>query len=312
MVPYLLSRGEVRLDEAARHFGVSAEQVDQDLRLLFMTGLPQGMPDDLIEVDIEALEGDGVIRVGNADYLARPVRFAPAEATALVVALRAMAEDATDEDARAVLQRTLDKLEQVLADAGEQPALHVQGVGPDAHQEVGNRIRQAVAAGKQVRIEYFVPTRDEVSERVIDPRGVARVGDASYVDAWCHQAQGLRAFRVDRILSCEVLDTDVADPTARPRDLTGAWFSDGEVTRVTLRLEPAAWWVREYYSVAGSRPGPEGTWEVDLDVASQDWVQQLLFRLAPHAQVVAPQHVQGAFEDAAAQALHLYDEQHVD
>ena len=46
-----------------------------------MCGLPGGYPDDLIDVDLDALEGpdgvrtDGVIRVSNADYLARPLRL---------------------------------------------------------------------------------------------------------------------------------------------------------------------------------------------------------------------------------------------
>ena len=54
-----------------------------DLKVLFMCGLPGGYPDDLIDVDIDALEGpdglraDGVIRVSNADYLARPLRLTP-------------------------------------------------------------------------------------------------------------------------------------------------------------------------------------------------------------------------------------------
>lgn len=311
MVPYLLGRGEVRLEEVAERFGVSAEQVDKDLRVLFMTGLPQGMPDDLIEVDLEALEGDGVIRVGNADYLARPVRFSPAEATALVVALRTM-EEAADPAGRDVLSRTVRKLEDVLAAVGEQPALHVQGAAASPQGEVLEQVHEAIASGRQLRIAYFVPSRDEVSDRVIDPRGVARIGDVAYVDAWCHLAQDLRAFRLDRIESCAVLDAPVTDRSARPRDLTEGWFAEGEVERVTLRLQPPAWWVREYYPVLDARPGPGGTLDVDLEVAGEGWIRQLLLRLAPHAVVRRPAHLQQSFSDMAAETLHLYDAQHVD
>ena len=111
LVPYLLARGEVRLDEAAAHFDTDADQIERDLRLLFMTGLSPGLPGDLIEVDLEALEGERIIRVDNADYLARPVRFAPAEATALVVALRTMLDSAPP-GAQDVVRRTLAKLEE--------------------------------------------------------------------------------------------------------------------------------------------------------------------------------------------------------
>ena len=119
LVPYLLARGEVRLDDAAAHFDTDAEQIERDLRLLFMTGLSPGLPGDLIEVDLDALEGDRVIRVDNADYLARPVRFSPAEATSLVVALRTMVDTAPTE-AREVIARTLTKLEEAAGQDGEE------------------------------------------------------------------------------------------------------------------------------------------------------------------------------------------------
>ena len=83
LVPYLHQHGEVRISEAAEALGVDAAQLDKDLRVLFMCGLPGGFPDDLINVDLDALEGEGIIRVDNADYLARPVRFGPSEAAAL-------------------------------------------------------------------------------------------------------------------------------------------------------------------------------------------------------------------------------------
>ncbi|MCD6638376.1 MAG: WYL domain-containing protein [Nocardioides sp.] len=305
LVPYLLARGEVRLDEAAAHFGVSPAQLDKDLRLLFLTGLSPGLPGDLIEVDIDALEGEGVIRVDNADYLARPVRFAPAEATALIVALRTMLDGAEGE-ARGVLERTLAKLEEV---AGADPetllSLHVdEPVVPG--DDLVPLLEGAIARGHQVRLDYHVPTRDERSQRVVDPRGVTRVENVHYLDAWCHTADGDRVFRLDRILSAEELDTPVEDPSRRPRDLTQGWFSDEQVAVVTLRLEPPAFWVSEYYPVLERREGPDGTLEVALEVASDDWLTRLLLRVAPHATVVEPEGRTTAFVAQARNALRLY------
>ena len=306
LVPYLLARGEVRLDEAARHFGVEPQQLDRDLRLLFMTGVSPGLPGDLIEVDIDALEGEGVIRVDNADYLARPVRFSPAEATALVVALRTMLESAPD-GARDVVQRTLAKLEAV---AGTDPAsvlpMHVQEQ-PQPGAEHVPALERAIAAGRQLEIVYHVPSRDEQSTRVVDPRGVARVENVLYLDAWCHAAQDDRAFRLDRILSVTELETPVADPAARPRDLAAGWFSDRETTPVTLSLAPPARWMTEYYPVTATRPGPDDTLEVDLDVAGEAWLAQLLMRLSPHARVVSPPEFAETFTAVARTTLNRYE-----
>lgn len=311
MVPYLLARGEVRLDEAAAHFGVDADQVERDLRLLFMTGLSPGLPGDLIEVDLDALEGDRVIRVDNADYLARPVRFSPAEATALVVALRTMAESAP-EGAADVIARTLAKLEGAAGAEGEDLLrLHVTPTPLEASPVVPV-LQSAIDHGHQVEITYHVPSRDQESHRVVDPRGLARVEDLLYLDAWCHTAQGDRAFRVDRIVAATELDTPVADAAARPRDLTGGWFSDAETTTVTLRLAPPARWVLEYYQVTDQRPGPDGTVDVDLEVASEQWAQALVFRLAPHATLLAPAEWVRTFSAHARAALGLYEDDGVD
>src|SRR3954466_7293119 len=75
LVPYLHSHPQVRLDQTATAVGSTPEQGVKDLGVLFMCGLPGGFPDDLIDVDLDALEDpesgglrlEGVIRVSNAD-----------------------------------------------------------------------------------------------------------------------------------------------------------------------------------------------------------------------------------------------------
>ena len=69
------------VDDVAKEFGVRPKQIIADLKVLWFCGLPGAQMGDLIEIDIEAAEGDGVIHINNADYLARPLRLAADEAT---------------------------------------------------------------------------------------------------------------------------------------------------------------------------------------------------------------------------------------
>lgn len=304
LVPYLHQHGEVRISEAAQALGVDAAQLDKDLRVLFMCGLPGGFPDDLINVDLDALEGEGIIRVDNADYLARPVRFGPSEAAALVVALRAIEQSASAET-REVVARTLAKLEEAgAASAAEQ--IHVSAEdSPGA--DLLPVLQGAIDRGHQLEISYYVPSRDEQSSRIVEPRAITRVGDATYLDAWCHTAHGDRAFRLDRIVAADELAQTVSERAAQPRDLSGGWFrGEGETVAVTLRLQPDAQWVPEYYPVVDSTPGPDGTLDVVIDVAGESWLQQLLFRVAPHATVIAPREFAESFTANARAALRLY------
>jgi proteasome accessory factor C len=309
LVPYLHSRGEVRLVDAAAALGVDPEQLDKDLRVLFMCGLPGGYPDDLINVDLDALEGDRIIRVDNADYLARPVSFAPSEAAALVVALRALAQSASPET-QEVVRRTLAKLEA----AGQTAAaerVHVEAT-PEPGSELVPVVQEAIDRGHQLELDYHVASRDEHSTRVVEPRAVTRVGDATYLDAWCHTAGGDRVFRLDRILRATELDTPVSERAGHVRDLGSGWFEgEGSATTVTVRLAPAAHWVIEYYPVLDTRPGPHGSLDVDLEVASEAWLRQLLFRVAPHARVVAPHEFAESFTAGAQAAVSLYTDRGV-
>lgn len=304
LVPYLHGREQVSLEEAARALGVSPDQLDKDLRVLFLCGLPGGYPDDLIDVDLDALEGEGVIRVTNADYLARPLRLTPTEASAIIVALRVLRAGAGD-DTREVVDRALSKLEAAAADVAP-PVVDPGDVVP-ATLALRTQLEGAVADGRQVRLTYYVPARDEESERVVDPHAVVAHHGVDYLDAWCHSAEAPRLFRLDRIHEADVLDSAIVTDPSETRDLSDGVFASGdEATPVTLALLPEARWVEEYYAVQAVRPGPDGTSEVDLLVGDERWLERLLLRLAPYATVVSPDHfADGTAEDVRA-ALALY------
>lgn len=115
LVPYIQTRKEVSVEEAAREFGVKPAQIVKDLNVLWFCGLPGLGMGDLIDVDMDAVEGEGVIRVSNADYLSRPLRLDSSEAAALIVALRAL-RDSSPTDVRPIVDRTLAKLEVAAGD----------------------------------------------------------------------------------------------------------------------------------------------------------------------------------------------------
>jgi len=304
LVPYLHARDQVSLDEAARALGVPPAQLEKDLRVLFLCGLPGGYPDDLIDVDLDALEGEGVIRVSNADYLARPLRLTPTEASAIIVALRALRAGST-KDTREVVDRALAKLE--AAAAGSTPLVDP---GNDLPGTVALRaqLEDAVRDRRQVRITYYVPARDEESDRVVDPHAVVSHHGVAYLDAFCHSADAPRLFRLDRIQEATVLDSAVTTEAREPRDLSDGVFGGEEATRVTLSLRPEARWMEEYYAVEEVRPGPDGGSEVDLLVGDERWLQRLLLRLTPSARVVSPKNYGEGAASAARQALALYDQ----
>ncbi|MGO0577882.1 helix-turn-helix transcriptional regulator [Ornithinimicrobium panacihumi] len=300
MVPWLLNRQGIDLASAAQELGVSEAQVVDDLQLLFVCGLPGGFPDDLIEASWE----DGKVYVGNADTIARPLRLGRDEALALIVALRALADTPglAEHDA---IDRALAKLEGAAGDA----AATADAVRVDLEQPIdpvrAARIREGLAEHRRLHLTYTVASRDETTERDVDPIRVVGVDGRWYLEAWCHRAEGVRLFRFDRIEDVQVLDVDGTPPEdLPPRDLgSGVYRAAPEDLAVTLHLEPAAAWIAETVPVEQVERREDGSLEVLLRVADPGWLQRLVWRQAGRARVLGPAEVVAAVASGAAAAV---------
>jgi proteasome accessory factor C len=309
LVPYIQARREVELEQAASDFGVSQAQIVKDLNVLWFCGMPGLGMGDLIDVDMDALEGEGVIRLSNAEYLSRPLRLDSSEASALIVALRALREGSAD-DVRPIVDRTLNKLE---AAAGDGAAVAAQ-VDIRMPQEAGrlthlrDQLTRAVDERRQVRLDYYVPTRDESTERVVDPLQVVTAGGNTYLEAYCHLAEDQRLFRLDRISTAEVLDSQVDEHAdLEPRDLADGIFQpSGADLLATLRLAPEARWVSEYYPIEDTKELREGGLTVRLRVGDPAWLTRLMLRLGASAELVDPPELGDRVREVAAQALLNY------
>jgi proteasome accessory factor C len=309
LVPYLQARTEVPLEQAAADFGVSPRQIVKDLNVLWFCGLPGLGMGDLIDVDMEAVEGEGVVRLSNADYLARPLRLGSTEAAALLVALRTLREGGS-EDVRPVVDRVIAKIEAAAGD-GASLAAHVDVLVPEAETALTGlreRLERAVRDRRQVHLTYYVPARDETTERTVDPLAVVSAEGNAYLDAWCRTAEGRRLFRLDRVSRAEVLDTPAEEhPDLAPRDLSEGIFDPApDDLLATVLLEPQARWVAEYYPVESVEEAGEGRLRVRLRVGDTGWLVRLALRLGGAALVEEPAALSQEVRREAAEALRRY------
>lgn len=309
LIPYLREHDGVSMTEAASSFGISTERLRDDLNVLWMCGLPGLAPGDLIEIDMDAVDGDGVIHLTNADYLTRPLRLTADEALALVLALRTVRE-VTGRGERQAVDRALAKLEAVTGDrvgAADRASVSVTSAAEDIQTGVNESVRQR----KRLRLVYDVASRAETTRRDVDPLRVFVADGYGYLDAWCYLAGALRSFRLDRIVSAEMLEVDVVEHDVVLRDLSGGWF---EALRgaalVTVALAPNAAWVAEYYPMESVTPADasagEGALTVSLRVTDPAWLRALLLRLGGDAWVLAPAGAGESAIEAAQEALDQY------
>jgi proteasome accessory factor C len=297
LVPYLTARPEgVAVAEAARDFGVSERQLRSDMELLWMCGLPGYGPGDLIDL---AFEGDRV-RVTFTAGMVRPLRLTTDEAVALVVALRTLLEMPGLAEGEAV-SRALAK---VMAAAGHVPERAAPVVVTiDAQEQTLAVVREGLERRRALHLTYYVPTRDERTERDVDPMRLLLVDGRWYLEAWCRRVEGVRLFRLDRVDAVRILDEPAAPPPqAHGRDVdNGVYQPEPGSPVVRLRLERGARWVAEYYPVEDVKPvdDPPGGLAVAVRTADLAWARRLVASLGGAAVVDEPA---GLATDVAADA----------
>ncbi|MDK8192143.1 YafY family protein [Paenibacillus sp. UMB7766-LJ446] len=73
-------------------------------------------------------------------------------------------------------------------------------------------LEQAANDGRTVRITYRKANAEQVSEREVDPYGLAYNRNDWYAVAFCHRSQAMRTFRVDRIERLEATEARFDKP----------------------------------------------------------------------------------------------------
>ncbi len=304
LVPYLLEHDGAKLPDVAIEFGVSEKQLRKDLETLWMCGLPGGLPDDLMEAHI--VEG-GAIHLHNAEAIVRPLRFSVREAVALLVALRALAQlrGIADRDA---LTRAVTKLEEAAGDAAA--VAQRVSVAFEARETVLDRIRHALDGRRRLHIEYYVPSRDQVTERDVDPMRVILSDGHAYLEGWCRRSEAVRMFRLSRIVALDVLDVAADVPeAAEPHDLDeGVLRPAAEDPLVTLEVSRRARWVAENYPNEGVEELPEGGLRILLRAPDQGRIARLVLRLGADGRITDPPELADQVRKTASEALALYGE----
>jgi proteasome accessory factor C len=302
LVPYVVSRQAVGLSETAAAFGMTERELIDDLNLAWCVELKSPEPYCPIDLSYE----DGMVTISEAESIARPLRLAADEASALLVALRMLAEAGGD---GAAVTRLVAKIEDAAgASAAPSSQFTIQIDRPNG-PGVPAAVDAALAARKRVHLRYYVPGRDEATERDVDPIKLVVEEGRTYLRGWCRLNDAVRNFRLDRVLDVEVLDLPAeVHEEEEPTDEGGALFRPSpEDVLVELELAPAARWVSERYSCESLTDLEDGRLRVVIRSPDTGRFRRLALRLGEDARVIAPVELAKEVRDAAEAALALYE-----
>ena len=299
LVPWVAGHPDgVAVDEVCSRFDLTRDQLLGDLDTVMMVGVHPFTPDTLID----AWVADDRVTIRYADSFTRPLRLTPGEGVALVAAARALLAT-PGSDSGGPLSRALDKLIGVLGpDAASALDIHLGNAAPEVFESLSAARRD----GLQVEIDYYRPDEGARQRRRIEPSQLWSAEGRWYVSGWCHLAEGVRTFRVDRIAAAEATSTPFAHPTDdAPTEVD---FGD-DLPQVVLDVERTAVWRFEEVPVLERSDGADGTVRVRVAVASQRWLARTLVQLGPAVTVVRSDpgiDVAGLVADEAASLLARY------
>ncbi|MCI0383925.1 YafY family protein [Streptomyces sp. CNQ085] len=304
LVTYLRERPGARVEDVARAFGITTDELISDLHVLPMCGTSFRGGDLLdIDTDGERIWWHNADAVGSST--GEPLRLAADEATALLVAARAVATlPGLRESDREALQRATAKIE---AAAGESAGASSRlSVTFESEGGVFADVDRAIAERRKLWIRYYSPTRDTLTEREIDPIRLFAVGH-TYVEAWCRLSEAHRTFRLDRVAEIRLLDEPSDPPPVELRDLSeGLVQPSAEDPQVVIEVGPGGRWVAEYYPYDSAEEMSEGGLRITLRAPDPASLRRLALRLGRDGRIVSPGELADSARDAAREALAAY------
>ncbi|GIU57038.1 YafY family protein [Arthrobacter sp. NicSoilC12] len=303
LVPFLVHNQGLHISEVAARFGITRKALEDDLRILICSGLPEGYPDDLLDIQWD----DDHVFITQALDLTRPVRFTVDEACALLTGLETLNSLPEVAEGGALESVTL----KLMAAAGEEGVKAAALSGPEVapgNSAVLDTARAALESGAQLHLRYFSAQRDAVSERDVDPLRLYSLDNTWYLEAYCHSAQGLRNFRLDRIEALEPNGRRAA-ATAKPADSfpVKLFTPNDDDTVVVVELAPRGTGLADDYYAERTAALPGGGMLAEIRFGSTDWLPMFVAQHGGMVRILQPEALAAASREWLAAALTQYE-----
>lgn len=172
--------------------------------------------------DVKALDESGVPVIGEAGsgysimegYRLPPVMFTQEEANAILLGGK-LAERMTDGSVQKHFEAALFKIKAVLRTTDKENLDHLteniyvlrdnRAMDESSEQHL-TALQRAIIEKRSIFIRYQSNTKDEITERVIEPIGLWYYSMYWHLIGWCRLRNGYRDFRVGRIQRLQIKD----------------------------------------------------------------------------------------------------------
>ena len=291
LIPFIVENPACSIRSLAEKFSVSEDQIEKDLQLIFLCGLPGYTPYELIDIVFD----NGIVTVIEPQVLDRPRKFSKSEMVVIVLGLRILSE-LYPADSTQIL-----KLEKLIAKISALVPIYVsKQTGKNLNSNLLKDLNRAINQSLSLDIEYSSVSKDEISKRNILPLELYLLNGAMYLRAVDFAQSSERVFRVDsiRIISIGSVVSVQNDSNKE------------KVSEVSLMVDRSKkLFMERNSSIIKSVEDSKKGFKVSVMVSNVEWLKRCILSNSPGITVAAPSDLATQIEMEARAILAMYSSQ---
>jgi proteasome accessory factor C len=288
LIPYILENPGVSISSLATRFSVTQKQIENDLQLIFMCGLPGYTPYELIDIVFE----DGIVSVIDPQVLDKPRRFNKSELIVIALGLQILIEI---NKSNPVQLEKLQSLSRKISKLGSSNSITFNPV--ETKSVFLGQITKAISERNHLNIEYNSLIKDKKTNRVVDPQRIYFLNGNLYLSAFDLEARSDRVFKVDLIEDCKIVDykdhVNISEPA-----------KSFEVV-LDVRKSHRSFIERNSSVISASKELGD-RFEVHIQISNLEWLKRSILSNAPGISISSPNLLANELLESANTVLALY------
>ena len=291
LIPYILEHPGISINQLSKIFNVAEKEIEKDLQLAFMCGLPGYTPYELIDLTYE----EGVVSIIDPQVLNKPRNFSNNERVVIALGLEILKEINLSNLENL---KKIDKLREKFLDKKDEDSVIV--VEQDLSFPFLNIINQAIFERRIVIFDYQSVSKDVLSSRNVLPHKLYLQNGNLYLSGNDVQAQSDRIFKADQILSCtigDLADTDRFHLTQQE-----------EIVELIVNHDNFNF-IERNSSIIIDQEITNGQLHVKIRASNFDWLKRAILSNAPSIKVISPESLASEVEQMASDLISAYSHQ---
>jgi proteasome accessory factor C len=291
LIPFIVENPACSIRSLAEKFSVSEDQIEKDLQLIFLCGLPGYTPYELIDIVFD----NGIVTVIEPQVLDRPRKFSKSEMVVIVLGLRILSElYPADSTQMLKLEKLIAKISALV------PTYVSKQTGKSLNSSLLKDLNRAINQSLSLDIEYSSVSKDQITKRNILPLELYLLNGAMYLRAIDIAQSSERVFRADSIRITSIGSVVSVQNGS----------NEEKVSEVSLIVDGSKkLFMERNSSIIKSVEDSKKGFKVNVMVSNIEWLKRCILSNSPGISVVAPLDLATQIKKEARAILAMYSSQ---